>query len=254
MDEKSNNSENKGKGHNIRIPIISFWLRFIIRFVLISVVAGAVSFCAETFLYVHHGYSLSGLYERFDLASSFNEHTGSWFDEKKIMSYVESNITKVVLRTRKNSIIARAKENYSSILSKWEDNKTVSDITGKLDSWRKQLTSKFPDFITLVILSFLIWVAKILSITSMALPCVLIVIGGMVDGSVTRKIDTYKGKPDSQDKIEWWFLGFRTVSYTLLFVYMAIPSSLSVVKVILPMSLLSAFFIRKTVAEYKKYV
>lgn len=232
------------------IPVVSFILNGLLKGIGVCVFAGFISVVLEFGLFYFSDNPVQDSYTRFEAVAQFND-SGSWFNEKKFFDVTQDYI----LNTLKIADTVKTLRNYtdsfaSHIVSKKGDNKYLAIMK----DWAHRLILAIPDLVTVWIVSTFTWLAKMLSIFAMLLPAAIILVGGFIDGSVQRKIDTFRGKRVSQDKIEWWFLAFKFTSYSLVFIYVAIPNELEAGTVILPTSVLSAIFCRNVVANYKKYV
>ena len=116
-----------------------------------------------------------------------------------------------------------------------------------------KLLASIPDLFTLWIIVTLTWFGKVISIIALFPVWIIIILIGFTDGYVERKINTYKGKRSSQDKIEIWYFLFKSSSYSVFFLYVAIPNAIQAPWLILPSAIISSAFIRGVVANYKKY-
>lgn len=251
MAEQSNtnksSSENKGKSH--RIPIVSFWLKLVTKVITLSLFAGGILIACELFLYFYLDDAISQSMLRYEGVSNFAQ-TGTWFDERNfIKKFEEWFIAYIDIPS-----LLQVLERYSLVATnKLGSSESSSDLLNTFHSIAITSIEAIPELVKLWVIVTFTWLAKILTIFAMLLPCSLIIFGGLVDGTVERKINTFKGKRDSQDKIEWWFLAFKGSTFTVLFLYIAIPNSLQATVVMLPSAVLTAFFVRGVAASYKKY-
>lgn len=76
---------------------------------------------------------------------------------------------------------------------------------------------------------------------------------GIIDGYVKRKIDTFKGKRDTEGQTEFWFRKFRIATVLIISTYFAIPSQYGLEKIILLSVFATAFTIRMLAANFHKY-
>lgn len=254
MAKSSTNNNQEPKKDNAKfspkIPVFGFLLKLLTKVIGVSIFAGMVLLLLELGLFMYVDEPLQASYERYQSVSNFAQ-TGSWFNEESVMTMVEVyllgavNLDGMIAFVDKYAVLASSKLEQSS------SGKT--EMSRLMISFSKDVISAIPELIRLWVIVTFTWLAKILTVIAMILPCLVIIGAGFVDGTVERKINTFKGKRDSQDTIEWWYLAFTASSYTVLFFYMAIPNSLQATHVMLPSACLSAFFVRQVTASYKKY-
>ncbi|WP_428776381.1 DUF4400 domain-containing protein [Vibrio sp.] len=237
------------KKNPTQIPVLSWAAKILSKVLSISFLAGFICLLIEFGMYFFVDNPVEQSYQRYQAIASFST-TGTWFDEQKVMNMTEKLLlekldTKAFIN--KITVYSRA---LSANLSKRSHN---NPYVAKAMDYTQKAIAAFPELVSIWLITTFTWLAKMLTIIAMLLPCALIIIGGVVDGSVERKINTFKGKRDSQDKIEWWFLAFKSSSYTALFLYVAIPNSFQATVVLLPSAVATAFFARNILANYKKY-
>ncbi|MFL7013601.1 DUF4400 domain-containing protein [Enterovibrio norvegicus] len=235
-------------GSSLNIPLISFYLKLIFKVLGISLKAGFICLCIEFVIFFVVDDPIEKSHGRYTAASQFV--TGNWLDAESISTRIEKAFSEQVDVQQSKAYIEKITSVFSfHVKSVKSDSAIISSIiedTGKV-------IQQIPSLFQLWIIVTFTWVAKFISILAMILPCTLILLGGLIDGSVERKINTYRGKRDSQDKIEWWFLLLKSSSYTVLFVYVAIPNTFQAITLMLPSAVISAFFLKNVAANYKKY-
>lgn len=247
---QSKSNEKSGSSSNPNIPIISFVLKLICKVIGVCLFAGMILLLLEIVLFFIVDNPLNASYERYKGVSDFAK-TGSWFNEKSFIQHIEHYLTELL---NIHEAIAYVETYINLALSKISaPGSHRSDMANFMLGITRSVLTSTPDLLRLWVIVTFTWCAKVLTVIAMLLPCLIIIVGGFIDGTVERKINTYKGKRDSQDKIEWWFLAFKTSSYTVLFLYMAIPNELQATLVMLPSACVTAFFIRQVAASYKKY-
>lgn len=244
------NNDKPSASSSPKIPVISFFFKVIGKVAIVSIFAGMVLLLLEIVLFFVVDNPIQASYERYKGVSNFAT-TGSWFNEKSFIEYIEGYLTSLF---KIHDVIGYIESYTNLAINKIEHIATNrSSITTFMLEFSTRLLGSVPNLIRLWLIVTFTWCAKVLTVIAMLLPCIVIVAGGFIDGSVERKINTFKGKRDSQDKIEWWFLAFKTSSYTVLFLYIALPNDLQATYVMLPSACVTAFFIRQVAASYKKY-
>jgi hypothetical protein len=242
--------KDNGKSNTPTIPIVSLVLKVVSKIFFVSIFAGMVLLLIELVMYFFVDDPIQASYQRYLAISNFGK-TGSWFNEgtfihtfeQSFMHYLRIEVAFEYVQVFVDFCLDR--------LGKPSPSK--STMYNFMVNFSKVMLEAIPDLLKLWIVVTFTWFAKLLTIFAMLLPCLVIVVGGFIDGTVERKINTFKGKRDSQDKIEWWFLAFKASSYTVLILYMAIPNSFQATLIMLPSAVLTAFFVRGVAASYKKY-
>lgn len=233
------------------VPIIGFALKVLTKAIGVCLFAGMILLIIEVALLFIVENPVQASYLRYQGVSNFAS-TGTWFNEKIFVQVIEKNaLEKVDLQGLIANVEQYTEMAKERIGQKHSNRSTASNYMIGLAS---VFLDKIPDLLRLWVIVTFTWCAKVLTIIAMLLPCLIIIVGGAVDGSVERKIQTFKGERASQDKIEWWFLAFKASSYTVLFLYLAIPNSFQATLIMLPSACLTAFFMRQVVASYKKYM
>ncbi|MDF9399133.1 DUF4400 domain-containing protein [Vibrio sp. 1180_3] len=250
MSESTKQPESKGKGRksSVKLPVVSFLIGILLKIISVSIVAGGMCLLIEFGLYFIHDDAMNRSLERYQTITAF-KNTGEWLGGNHIMEYTEKSVlTFLDIPT----IVSRTQLFTDTIAQKLQPQNNDNHLA-TIQNIAVSVLLAIPDLMSIWIIVTFTWFAKLLSIISMVIPCLVVIGAGFVDGTVERKINTYKGARDSQDKIEWWFLAFKSSSYTVLFLYVAIPNTLEAGVVMLPSALVTAFFTRNVVASYKKY-
>lgn len=247
-EQTAQNKQPSQKKSSTKIPVISTTLKVGGKLLSVCILAGFLSLLFEFALYIILDNPLEESLARYEAISAFTK--ANWIDEASIAKQAETTIIETLSLAENTERIRHASEQLSmnTQRSDW-----FSWVGANAGSYVLKAIAAIPDLVTLWAIATFTWIAKMLSITALLLPCVLILGGGFIDGSVQRKIDTFRGVRDSQDKIEWWFLMFKSSSYTVLFLYVAIPNSFQAATLMLPSAIVSAVFLRNVVANYKKY-
>ncbi|MFC5079637.1 hypothetical protein VTH8203_00842 [Vibrio thalassae] len=249
MTEQDKNTKRDRKKSSIKIPLISFYLSIIFKVLSIACFAGALCLFIELGMYIFMDDAIALSLERYERISTF---TGSavWVANEDLLTYLQNTLSQFFHLPTFISETQDVTSQLSQLLSQ-------ERLSNSYLQWAYELVialvAAIPDIMALWVIVSYTWMAKVITIISMLIPCLAIIIAGVIDGSVERKINTYKGKRDSQDKIEWWFLALKSSSYTIIFLYIAIPNSLQAGTVMIPSALATAFFARNVVANYKKY-
>lgn len=242
--------EKQKDGKKRNIPVLTFVLDVFLKGLGIAIFAGFISVVIEFGLFFYSEQPVQDSYARLEAVTQFKA-TGSWFNEKRFFDWAQGYfLTELNISQNINSLRYYT-DGFAHTLSPVQGQNKYLNI-GR--AWVSGVVKAIPDLITVWVLATFSWLAKVLSVIAMSFPALLIMIGGFIDGTVTRKIDTFRGIRVSQDKIEWWFLAFKFSSYTMLFLYIAVPNSIEAGMVVLPSAVLSAVFCRNVVANYKKYV
>mgnify|MGYP000362637284 CR=1 FL=1 len=251
QNNNKSNTNNDKSSSNPYVPIIGFTLKVLTKAIGVCLFAGMILLIIEVVLLFVVDNPVQASYERYEGVSDFAS-TGSWFNERNLIQVIENRVTEQIdLQGLINSVEHYVEIAKDKIGSKSSSRSTASNY---MVGFSSAFLEKVPDLLRLWVIVTFTWCAKVLTIIAMLLPCLIIIIGGAVDGSVERKIQTFKGERASQDKIEWWFLAFKASSYTVLFLYLAIPNSFQATLIMLPSACLTAFFMRQVVASYKKYM
>ncbi|MGR5296812.1 DUF4400 domain-containing protein [Vibrio mediterranei] len=253
MSDTTNSSRppEKKSGKRILPSILGDLISLLLKILSISITAGGVCLIAEFALYFffRDASPIEASLARYTNVSDFGS-TGSWFPETSIMRIIEKNTLEVLNIQEVMFKLYTWTQYVVNALPNHQSESYWVDLSYRI---LHSTATAIPDLVTLWTIVTFTWIAKMLTILAMLLPCTLIITGGFVDGTVQRKIDTFKGTRDSQDKIEWWFLAFKSSSFTVLFFYIAIPNGLKATFLMLPSALVTAYFARNVVAHYKKY-
>ncbi len=252
MSETQSSPPPEKKSNKRILPsVVGDLIALLFKILSISIVAGGICLLAELALYFFFRDSapIETSLSRYTSVSDFGS-TGSWFPETSIMNTIEQKTLNVLNVEHVMFKLHEWTEYALNVLPNHNSDSYWVDLAYRI---MHSTVIAIPDLITLWTIVTFTWIAKMLTILAMLLPCALIIIGGFVDGTVQRKIDTFRGARDSQDTIEWWFLAFKSSSFTVLFFYIAIPNGLKATFLMLPSALMTAYFARNVVAHYKKY-
>lgn len=242
-------STNNEKKSSTKIPVISKALKITLKILSLSIFAGFILLLFEFALYAISDNPIDAAFTRYSGVSQFM--SGTWFDEAGVAKDIEQAIANMLdVKAIADTVRAGTNTTVYYLYSL----PTYSDLHATVMELIIRVVATAPDLYTIWLVTTFTWLAKMLSIFALLLPCGIILGGGFVDGTVERKINTYKGKRDSQDKIEWWFLFLKSSSYTVLFLYVSLPNSLQAATIMFPAAVISAFFLRNVVANYKKYM
>lgn len=232
-----------------RVPVITFLLDVLLKGLSIAIFSGFISLLIEFGMFFYSDTPVEDSYARFQSIAQFKE-SGSWINEKRLINNLQQTVIADFGASERINELRQYTDKYSKVfIPKAGTNKYIAII----EEACYRAIKATPEILSVWLIATFTWCAKMLGIIAMLLPVLLIVVGGFVDGSVQRKINTYRGIRDSQDKIEWWFMAFKFSTITVLFLYIAIPNSFEAGSIMLPSAIMSAFFCRNVVAHYKKY-
>lgn len=247
--EDTQSSNEKGKsGKSTNIPLVSWLLKLILKILSLAILAGFIHLLIEFILFFFVDDPLTSAIRRHEAVSRFI--TDNWLDQNSLLKGVETRLLDLI---HVKELLVWANY-YSQLLSA-----NISEIRVQQKSIKTILSliqngiENVPDIFSLWLVVTMTWAAKVISIIALLPPCALILGCGFIDGTTERKINTYKGKRDSQDKIEWWFLAFKSSTYTVMFLYVAIPNSITAPTLLFPSVVFSAICLRNVAANYKKY-
>lgn len=248
MAEQVQNTDREKKS-STKIPVISTALKIALKTLSLSIFAGFALLLLEIVLYAITDHPIEAAFKRYAGVSQFV--SGTWFDEAETAREVEQVIASML---DVKAIADTVNSGTNTAIYYLHNLPTYGNFHASVMDLIIKVVATVPDLYTIWLVTTFTWLAKVLSIIALVLPCGIILGGGFVDGTVERKINTFKGKRDSQDKIEWWFLFFKSSSYTVLFLYIALPNSMSAATIMFPAAVISSFFLRNVVANYKKYM
>jgi hypothetical protein len=253
--EKSNNN-NKPKSKPITIPVISKLLSIIVYLIVLNALAGFICLLFEWGLFIYNpevGYQ-PALQRYTQITQSITINQTPLFNEQKIATAAQALYTEYINPQKLTDAMSTT---FGNIFSK-----TVKGIS---ESWQPASTafsnigeSNAGDWISSALyiwyITTLTWVIKIITILAMSVPAVLIVGSGAVDGAVERKINTFKGVRDTEDKHELWFMLMRNFGLLCIFLYLAIPSGYTAYHMMIPYSVVLSVLLHMTIKHYKKYL
>ncbi|EGR4213395.1 DUF4400 domain-containing protein [Vibrio metoecus] len=244
--EQKNTQPSSNKTTNI--PVLSQIINVILKILSVSILAGFISIIIEFIIFFFVEDPVNDSLERYQSVSQFV--VDNWLNEGSLLKYIEYHVMQFVDVEAINNWIRSVTQNGSLTIVKYTSS---NQFTNWIGNWLIKILEALPDIFTLWVIVTFTWIAKMVAIVAIIPPCTLIIATGFIDGTVERKINTFKGKRDSQDKIEWWFLFFKSSSYSILFLYVALPNDLQAPTVLYPSAVISAIFLRNVASNYKKY-
>ena len=249
-----NSSSGGGKPRKkIKIPILSYILSVITHISMVSIFAGFICILAEFALYMYEpelGHQPA--YNRYkEIILNIDSNESTMFNEKVGIAHIHNWLDEVINVDSVTAGINSAKD-LGSGNSGAVNNVSRLNMSVFKNIYKSILHHANTIFYLWYIVTFT-WILKVITILSMIIPCVLILGVGFVDGCISRKINTFKGEIDSEDKHEFWYKGFMASNYIAIFLYIAIPNGLTAYFFVIPNAMISAFFLRMTVKHYKKY-
>ncbi|EKO3611929.1 DUF4400 domain-containing protein [Vibrio metschnikovii] len=245
---ESNKDSSSSKSSSITIPVVTQTINVTFKVASILIVAGFFLLLFEFILYFIVSGPIESSVNRYHSITAFsdkiwiNQHALLLALEDKFTGYIDINAVKATI----DEYVLLGVEFLSRSMGKNQYLDWLTNIIIKL-------FASIPDLFTLWIIVTLTWFGKVISIIALFPVWLIIILIGFTDGYVERKINTYKGKRDSEDRIEIWYFLFKSSSYSVFFLYVAIPNAIQAPWLILPSAILSSTFMRGVVASYKKY-
>jgi hypothetical protein len=255
MAQKETSNNNQSKRKPIKIPVISKVISVSVYLLFLNGLAGFICLLFEWGLFIYQpelGYQPA--LERYtQITHSISVNQTPLFNEREIaaaaqqvyMEYINpQKLTQAVSNTFGNVFSGAAK----GVGEFWEPASTAFDNVGNSNVGDWIGNALYVWYITT-----LTWFIKIITILAMSVPALLIIGSGAVDGAVERKINTFKGVRDTEDKHELWFMLMRNFGLLCIFLYLAIPSGYTAYHMMIPYSVVLSALLHMTIKHYKKY-
>ncbi|MBD0788028.1 DUF4400 domain-containing protein [Vibrio sp. Y2-5] len=265
-DTTTNNTSNNPNTPKRRqdIPLITTVLATFGRYFSLCILAGGVSVVLSIAIYSYFFFLGDNNY-RWSLniykeMLVYQESLGKWLDVKEvftvIVTYIQDKLSGISsidtgifnsFLTSKHKIL-----DYSFEFSNIYDEKVTAENGAFFGTFR-QSGDYFYNLAMTVLLMTMVWLLKILTIVNYLPVYLLSICFGLSNGLTQRKVATFKGELDFQDRTELVYRKLRMVSITVLFTYVSIPYGVNPLWVFVPSVVLTGISVRYLAALYKKY-
>lgn len=262
-----NKADNKADKKKQDIPIYSAFKAIVARFVGLSISAVGVLMLLSSILFIYDYWHGEKNFNR--SLNTYKEtlenlhYMVGWFDIRDIFTHwVQSGQEWIHDMTQK---LANLTGYNGSFLGQKSDafgykQKILNTINNGVNSYNpnggefwKKIVEFFPYYLMDSLLTFLTFVLKLLMIVNFLPIYILLIIPAINNGYYERKVATFKGELDKQDRVEFAFRKLRIVFITVMYFFLAIPHSLNPLYFLIPSSVLTAIAMRYLARYFKKY-
>lgn len=263
----SNTNTNSGPpAKKQEIPFYSIAILILKRVLGVAFSAGGILMFLSTVMFVYDYYNGVRGYDRsleiykntFDNVA----YMGKWFDIKDVFAYavhsVQDNFEVVSEKFNGNGnvngLISLKSDAFGfkdKIVNAYKDNITT-DKGMFLGGW-KSITEFLYYYLMDSLFMALTFCLKLLMIINFLPVYLLLLIPAFANGYSNRKIATFKGELDKEDRVELAFRKLRISTITIMYTFIAIPHAINPIYFLAPSVVLTALSIRFLARYYKKY-
>lgn len=274
MAEQSNsksNSNNTNSNNNVDqrkqdVPLYSPIMAMIGRLIKLIFNSCMLLMFLSTILFVFDYYHGTRGFERssdiYRETLQNAEYMGDWFNievvfdsivnrTQDILNQIASKFTEI----NQTSDVENLKNNFSKYSDKLLNNyneKINSEDSFFFASW-KGITEFLYYYLMDTLITLLTFILKILIVFNFLPVYFLLIIPGLANGYCNRKIATFTGELDKEDRVELAYSKLRIVSIAVMYFYVGIPHAYNPLFFLVPSAILSAIAVRFLARYYKKY-
>lgn len=262
MAESTNNQPPAKPRKKVYIPVITASLSFLGRHFSLAVLSGGVSVfiivCIYAYRYFNGDTSIDFINYQFENMWAHTSNLGSWLNVQHLFNWLVTHIhdywqsESVQQFTQSISDLGQKTTSQMSNIKEAYD-KSIRPEKGIFFSAFRTTVEFLTSSLNVILVVSAIWFIKVLCIVNY-LPVYLLSAGfGLANGWTQRKIDTYKGGLDFEDRLEFAYRKLRLCTVTVLFVYLSIPYGVAPLYVFVPSVIATGITVRFLAKLFKKY-
>jgi len=270
---ENNNANNNGnaKNDNIKqreqdVPLYSSIKIIVGRTVALILKSGGLLMLLSTIFFAYDYYNGVRGYDR--SIETYKEtldnvrFMGGWFDIREAFTSIVNSGQDMILKAinwvneaNQSAGMTHLKSNFSKYTENIIDAYDGGEIAEKgffLGSWNG-VVEFFSYYLMDTLLTILTFVLKILIIFNFLPVYFLVMIPALANGYTGRKIATFTGELDKEDRVELAYSKLRLFSITVVYFFVGIPHSYNPLYFLVPSAILTAVAVKYLARYYKKY-